>query len=90
MSGSGDQKTKHKKVRLRYRYQPGTREAEMITKEEQRLIVRRGGSVRAWTQVLGVVLTCASLSWIDRFSLGPNEEGSKRGCDGSRGGRGSS
>ena len=30
------------------------------------------------------------LSWIDRFSLGPNEEGSKRGRDGSRGGRDSS
>ena len=30
------------------------------------------------------------LSRIDRFSLGPNEEGSKRGRDGSRGGRGSS
>ena len=25
------------------------------------------------------------LSRIDRFSLGPNEEGSKRGCDSSRG-----
>ena len=30
------------------------------------------------------------LSRIDRFSLGPNEEGSKRGRDSSRGGRGSS
>ena len=30
------------------------------------------------------------LSWINRFSLGPIEEGSKRGCDGSRGDRGSS
>ena len=32
----------------------------------------------------------ADLSRIDRFSLGPIEEGSKRGRDGSRGGRGSS
>ena len=35
----------------------------------------------------------AAISWvsrIDRFSLGPNEEGSKRGRDGSRGGRDSS
>ena len=30
------------------------------------------------------------VSRIDRFSLGPIEEGSKRGRDGSRGGRGSS
>ena len=32
----------------------------MITKEEQRLIVRSGGSARAQTRVLGVVLACAS------------------------------
>ena len=32
----------------------------------------------------------AIVSRIDRFSLGPSEEGSKRGRDGSRGGRGSS
>ena len=38
----------------------GTREAEMITKEEQRLIVRSGGSTRAWMQVLGVVLARVS------------------------------
>ena len=31
-----------------------------------------------------------NVSRIDRFSLGPIEEGSKRGRDGSRGGRGSS
>ena len=30
------------------------------------------------------------VSRINRFSLGPNEEGSRRGRDGSRGGRGSS
>ena len=37
-----------------------------------------------------ILLGCLVVSWIDRFSLGPNEEGSKRGRDGSRGGKGSS
>ena len=36
------------------------------------------------------IMNFESLSRIDRFSLGPIEEGSKRGRDGSRGGRGSS
>ena len=38
-------------------------------------------------------INCLEALWvsrIDRFSLGPIEEGSKRGHDGSRGGRGSS
>ena len=32
-----------------------------------------------------MLLRSVCLSRIDRFSLGPIEEGSKRGCDGSRG-----
>ena len=32
----------------------------MNTKGEQKLIIRSGGSARAQTQVLGVVLACAS------------------------------
>ena len=38
----------------------------------------------------GQWLPAVPLSRIDRFSLGPIEEGSKKGRDGSRGGRGSS
>ena len=39
---------------------------------------------------LSIYMFLSCLSRIDRFSLGPNEEGSKRGHGGSRGGRDSS